>query len=66
MKIPTVSPDVKLYNAATLDALSVEAAHSARLRKNLNVYPVLADPIQRLFQCHGTGHLHAAPSARAR
>lgn len=67
MKIPTVSPDVKLYNAATLDALSVEAAHSARLRKNLNVHPVLADPIQRLFNAMEPGtytrpHRHARDS----
>lgn len=41
--------DFKLYTAGTLSGLSEEAACSARLRKNLNVHPVLADPVQRLF-----------------
>lgn len=59
--------NVKIYDAATLDQLSVEAARSARLRKNLNVHPLLADPIQRLFNAMEPGtytrpHRHARDS----
>lgn len=59
--------DLKLYDAATLNALSVEAARSPRLRKNLNVHPVLEDPIQRLFNAMEPGtyirpHRHARDS----
>ena len=58
-------PDtLKLYDAATLDSLSAEAACSPRRRKNLNVHPVLEDPIQRLFNAMEPGtyfrpHRHA-------
>lgn len=58
-------PDkLKFYDAATLDALSAEAARAPRLRKNLNVHPVLEDPIQRLFNAMEPGtytrpHRHA-------
>lgn len=39
---------MKLITAATLDALSAEAAAVSRRRRNLNLHPELADPIQRL------------------
>lgn len=55
----------KLYSAAALDALSAEAARSARLRKNLNVHPVLADPVQRLFNAMAPG-TYARPHRHAR
>ena len=57
--------DLKLYTAATLDALSAEAAHLSRRRKNLNVHPVLADPIQRLFNALEPG-TYARPHRHAR
>lgn len=58
---------MKIYDAATLNQLSLEAAHSVRLRKNLNVHPVLTDPIQRLFNAMEPGtytrpHRHARDS----
>lgn len=40
---------VKVFPAESLDRLSAEASASPRRRKNLNVHPVLTDPIQRLF-----------------
>ncbi|MBL8259036.1 MAG: WbuC family cupin fold metalloprotein [Candidatus Competibacteraceae bacterium] len=57
--------DLKLYSAATLGALSAQAAHSARLRKNLNVHPALEDPIQRLFNALEPG-TYARPHRHAR
>lgn len=56
--------DLKLYNAAILKELSAEATRSPRRRKNLNVHPVLEDPIQRLFNAMEPGtyvrpHRHA-------
>lgn len=39
---------MKLIDAATLDALSAEAAAAVRRRRNLNLHPELADPVQRL------------------
>ncbi|MGC2855336.1 WbuC family cupin fold metalloprotein [Novispirillum sp. DQ9] len=39
---------MKLIDRATLDALSADAAASPRRRRNLNLHPELADPIQRL------------------
>lgn len=64
---PMADLNVKIYDAATLNQLSVEAAHTARLRKNLNVHPRLADPIQRLFNAMEPGtytrpHRHARDS----
>ena len=47
--------DLKLYDAATLNSLSAEAARSPRRRKNLNVHPALEDPIQRLFNAMEPG-----------
>ena len=41
--------NLKIYTAALLDALSAEAIRLPRRRKNLNVHPVLEDPVQRLF-----------------
>lgn len=61
-----VMPDaIKLYSAATLDALSAEAARLPRLRKNLNVHPGLEDPIQRLFNALEPG-TYARPHRHAR
>lgn len=56
---------LKLYSAATLDALSAEAVRAARLRKNLNVHPALDDPIQRLFNAMEPG-TYARPHRHAR
>ncbi|MEW6037931.1 MAG: WbuC family cupin fold metalloprotein [Pseudomonadota bacterium] len=58
--------DLKLVTAAMLSGLSEEAARSARLRKNLNVHPVLEDPVQRLFNALEPGtyarpHRHSRP-----
>lgn len=39
---------MKLIDTPTLDALSADAASSARRRRNLNIHEDLADPIQRL------------------
>lgn len=39
----------KTIDAPDLQALSATAAASPRLRKNLNLHPVLEDPVQRLF-----------------
>jgi cupin fold WbuC family metalloprotein len=59
-----MSDDLPLYTAPTLDALSTEATRSPRRRKNLNVHPVLEDPVQRLFNAMEPGtyvrpHRHA-------
>ncbi len=56
---------LKLYDAATLNALSLEAAHLPRRRKNLNVHPVLEDPVQRLFNALEPG-TYARPHRHAR
>jgi cupin fold WbuC family metalloprotein len=58
--------DMKLFTAGMLAGLSEEAARSARLRKNLNVHPVLEDPVQRLFNAMEPGtyarpHRHSRP-----
>ncbi|WP_367026138.1 WbuC family cupin fold metalloprotein [Methylococcus sp. ANG] len=58
--------DMKLFTAGMLTGLSEEAARSARLRKNLNVHPVLEDPVQRLFNAMEPGtyarpHRHSRP-----
>ena len=57
--------DLKLYTAATLDALSAEAARLPRRRKNLNVHSVLEDPVQRLFNALEPG-TYARPHRHAR
>ena len=57
--------DLKIYPAATLDALSAEAARLPRRRKNLNVHPVLEDPVQRLFNALEPG-TYARPHRHAR
>jgi cupin fold WbuC family metalloprotein len=57
--------DLKLYDAAILNHLSAEAARSPRRRKNLNVHPVLEDPIQRLFNAMEPG-TYARPHRHAR
>ena len=64
-KKPIVTNDLKLYGVATLNALSAEAARSPRRRKNLNVHPVLADPVQRLFNAMEPG-TYARPHRHAR
>lgn len=56
---------LKLYDAATLNGLSAEAARSPRRRKNLNVHPVLEDPVQRLFNALEPG-TYARPHRHAR
>lgn len=58
--------DLKLFTAGMLAGLSEEAARSSRLRKNLNVHPVLDDPVQRLFNAMEPGtyarpHRHFRP-----
>lgn len=55
----------KLYDAATLDALSATAASVPRRRKNLNVHPLLADPVQRLFNALEPG-TYARPHRHVR
>ena len=64
-KKPIVTNDLKLYGVATLNALSAEAARSPRRRKNLTVPPVLADPVQRLFNAMEPG-TYARPHRHAR
>jgi cupin fold WbuC family metalloprotein len=59
--------DFKLYSAKTLAELTREARRSPRLRKNLNVHPVLEDAIQRLFHAmepdtYVRPHRHARPT----
>ena len=59
-----MSNELKLYGADTLRGLSAEAARSPRRRKNLNVHPVLEDPVQRLFNAlepgtYACSHRHA-------
>lgn len=49
-----------------LDALSLKAAQSARLRANHNIHPVLEDPVQRFFNAMQPGtyvrpHRHLEP-----
>lgn len=56
-----------LIPEAQLRELSTTAASLPRLRKNLNVHPVLEDPIQRLFNAMAPGtyvrpHRHARPN----
>lgn len=53
-----------IINAERMAQLSESAATSQRRRKNLNVHPVLEDPIQRLFNAMEPGtyvrpHRHA-------
>ncbi|MDD2768760.1 MAG: WbuC family cupin fold metalloprotein [Methylococcus sp.] len=57
--------DLKLYTSGILSGLSEEAAKSARLRKNLNIHPVLSDPIQRLFNAMEPG-TYARPHRHVR
>lgn len=40
---------MKIISVEMLDNLSRDAANSPRLRKNLNLHPEMADPVQRLF-----------------
>jgi cupin fold WbuC family metalloprotein len=58
--------DLKTISHARLAELSLSAGQSPRLRKNLNLHPVLEDPIQRLFNALEPGtyarpHRHARP-----
>ena len=57
--------NLKIYTAAILDALSAEAIRLPRRRKNLNVHPVLEDPVQRLFNALEPG-TYARPHRHAR
>lgn len=57
--------NLKIYTAALLDALSAEAIRLPRRRKNLNVHPVLEDPVQRLFNALEPG-TYARPHRHAR
>ena len=59
-----MSNELKLYGADTLRGLSAEAARSPRRRKNLNVHPVLEDPVQRLFNALEPRHLCLPSPAR--
>lgn len=57
---------MKIITQKSLDQLSRDAAASARLRKNLNLHDVYADPCQRLFNAIEPGtyvrpHRHADP-----
>lgn len=57
---------LKSIHHQQLDLLNAEAAASCRLRKNLNLHPVLEDSIQRLFNAMQPGtyvrpHRHARP-----
>lgn len=61
----SMSNELKLYGADTLRGLSTEAARSPRRRKNLNVHPVLEDPVQRLFNALEPG-TYACPHRHAR
>jgi cupin fold WbuC family metalloprotein len=59
--------DLKIITEKQLYRLSGEAAASPRLRKNLNLHPVLEDPVQRLFNAMEPGtyvrpHRHARAS----
>ena len=54
----------KLITTAQLRELSQEASRQPRLRKNLNLHPILDDPIQRMFNAMEPGtyvrpHRHA-------
>lgn len=48
-------PECKTISAAQLRDLGAEAAAIPRRRKNLNLHPVLEDPIQRLFNALALG-----------
>ena len=55
---------LRIIADAELAALSAGASNSVRLRKNLNIHPVLEDPVQRLFNAMEPGtyvrpHRHA-------
>jgi cupin fold WbuC family metalloprotein len=55
---------LRIIADAELAALSEGARSSVRLRKNLNIHPVLEDPVQRLFNAMEPGtyvrpHRHA-------
>lgn len=55
---------LRIIADAELAALSAGARDSVRLRKNLNIHPVLDDPVQRLFNAMEPGtyvrpHRHA-------
>lgn len=55
---------LRIITDAELAALSEGARSSVRLRKNLNIHPVLEDPVQRLFNAMEPGtyvrpHRHA-------
>lgn len=57
---------MKLIDNKVLDQLSLEAAESPRLRKNLNLHDDYADPCQRLFNAMEPGtyirpHRHMHP-----
>ena len=47
--------ELKIISDKQLHHLSREAAASPRLRKNLNLHPLLEDPIQRLFNAMEPG-----------
>ena len=53
-------------SSADLAALVVEAQNAPRMRKNLNLHPTLADPVQRLLNAFEPGtyvrpHRHSDP-----
>ena len=57
---------MKIVTTADLAALVVAAQNAPRQRKNLNLHPTLADPVQRLLNAFEPGtyvrpHRHGAP-----
>jgi len=57
---------MKRFDSTFLQQLSLEAAHTARRRKNYNLHPTPDDPIQRMLNAFEPGtyvrpHRHAAP-----
>jgi cupin fold WbuC family metalloprotein len=57
---------MKIVTRADLTALVVAAQHAPRKRKNLNLHPTLADPVQRLLNAFEPGtyvrpHRHSDP-----
>ncbi len=58
--------ELKIISDKQLHRLSAEAAACSRLRKNLNLHPILEDPVQRLFNALEPGtyvrpHRHPRP-----
>ncbi len=57
---------IKVVTPADLAALVIEAQNEPRQRKNLNLHPTLADPVQRLLNAFEPGtyvrpHRHSEP-----